>query len=145
MERKKKLKRAAILSVFIYIMINGFIWGFMKAYINCSNCNTLVTIEKGEFEYVIFSAKKETKDSLTVTYKLMNVCPVCGKPLNSDKQTVCFTSEEIVANNPIILKLCEIIRKDYTTAVSELTVVKKSDNLSVTYDETTHKYMHNLK
>ena len=75
----------------------------------------------------------------------MNVCPVCGKPLNTDKQTVCFTLEEIVTTNPIILKLCEIIRKDYTTAVSELTVVKKSDNLSVTYDETTHKYTHNLK
>ena len=44
----------------------------MKAGINCSNCNTLVTIENGEFEYVIFSAKKETKDSLTVTYRLMN-------------------------------------------------------------------------
>ncbi len=37
MERKKKLKRAAILSVFIYIMINGFIWGFMKAYMNSHN------------------------------------------------------------------------------------------------------------
>ena len=117
----------------------------MKVGINCSNCSTLVTIENGEFEYVIFSAKKETKDSLTVTYKLMNVCPVCGKPLNTDKQTVCFTLEEIVTTNPIILKLCEIIRKDYTTAVSELAGVKKSDNLSVTYDQTTHKYTHNLK
>ena len=117
----------------------------MKAAINCSNCSTLVTIENGEFEYVIFSAKKETKDSLTVTYRLMNVCPVCGKPLNSDEHTVSFASEEIVATNPIILKLCEIIRKDYTTAVSELTVVKKSENLIVTYDETTHKYIHNLK
>ena len=117
----------------------------MKAVVNCSNCSTLVTIESGEFEYVIFSAKKETKDSLTVTYKLMNVCPVCGKCLNADEQTVCFASEEITNSNPIILKLCEIIRKDYTTAVSELTVVKKSDNLSVTYDEATHKCTHNLK
>ena len=117
----------------------------MKCSINCSNCSTLVTIENGEFEYVIFSAKKETKDSLKVTYRLLNVCPVCGKPLNSDEQTVCFTLEEIVATNPIILKLCEIIRKDYTTAVSELTVVKKSENLIITYDETTHKYTHNLK
>ena len=52
---------------------------------------------------------------------------------------------KIVTTNPIILKLCEIIRKDYTTAVSELTVVKKSIDLSVSYDETTHKYTHNLK
>ena len=117
----------------------------MKAAINCSNCNTLVTIENGEFEYVIFSAKKETKDSLTVTYKLMNVCPICGKPLNADEHTVCFASEEIVNTNPIILKLCDIIRKGYTTAVSELSVVRKSDDFIVTYDETTHKYIHNLK
>lgn len=117
----------------------------MKASINCSNCSTLVTIENGEFEYVIFSAKKETKDSLKVTYRLLNVCPVCGKPLNSDEQTACFASEEIVTTNPIIMKLCDIIRKDYTTAVSELTVVKKSENLIITYDSTTHKYVHNLK
>ena len=117
----------------------------MKAVINCSNCSTLVTIENGEFEYVIFSAKKETKDSLTVTYKLMNVCPVCGKSLNADEQTVCFTSEEITNSNPIILKLCEIIRKDYATAVSELSIIKKSDDFIVTYDETTHKYTHNIK
>ncbi len=37
MERKIKIKRAAILAVFIYIMINGFIWGFMKAYLNSHN------------------------------------------------------------------------------------------------------------
>ncbi|MGN1481463.1 hypothetical protein [Porcipelethomonas sp.] len=37
MERKKKIKRAAILAVFIYIMINGFVWGLMKAYLNSYN------------------------------------------------------------------------------------------------------------
>lgn len=37
MERKRKLKRAAILAIFIYIMINGFVWGFMKAYLNSYN------------------------------------------------------------------------------------------------------------
>lgn len=48
MERKRKIKRAAILAVFIYIMINGFIWGFMKAYLNSYNIiskNQLVMAE----------------------------------------------------------------------------------------------------
>ena len=37
MERKRKIKRASILAVFIYVMINGFVWGFMKAYLNSYN------------------------------------------------------------------------------------------------------------
>lgn len=33
----RKTKRASILAVFIYIMINSFVWGLMKAYINSYN------------------------------------------------------------------------------------------------------------
>lgn len=33
----RKTKRAAILAVSIYIMINSFVWGLMKAYINSYN------------------------------------------------------------------------------------------------------------
>lgn len=33
----KKVKRASILAVCIYIMINSFVWGLMKAYINSYN------------------------------------------------------------------------------------------------------------
>lgn len=37
MNNKRKIKRASILAVIIYIMINGFVWGLMKAYINSYN------------------------------------------------------------------------------------------------------------
>lgn len=33
----RKIKRASILAVIIYIMINSFVWGLMKAYINSYN------------------------------------------------------------------------------------------------------------
>lgn len=33
----RKLKRASILAVIIYVMINFFVWGLMKAYINSHN------------------------------------------------------------------------------------------------------------
>ncbi|MCM1225874.1 MAG: hypothetical protein NC320_00410 [Clostridium sp.] len=33
----RKLKRASILAVIIYVMINLFVWGLMKAYINSHN------------------------------------------------------------------------------------------------------------
>lgn len=33
----RKTKRAAILAVCIYIMVNSFVWGLMKAYINSYN------------------------------------------------------------------------------------------------------------
>lgn len=33
----RKLKRVSILAVIIYIMINSFVWGLMKAYINSHN------------------------------------------------------------------------------------------------------------
>lgn len=34
---RSKIKRASITIVIIYIMINGFVWGLMKAYINSYN------------------------------------------------------------------------------------------------------------
>ena len=37
MNNKTKIKRASILAFIIYIMINGFVWGLMKAYINSYN------------------------------------------------------------------------------------------------------------
>lgn len=33
----RKTKRASILAVCIYIMVNSFVWGLMKAYINSYN------------------------------------------------------------------------------------------------------------
>lgn len=64
MEKKRKIKRAAILTAFIYIMINGFVWGLMKAYLNTYNIinkNQLVmakvTNEKSGTEIKILNKK----------------------------------------------------------------------------------------
>lgn len=37
MKKQMKLKRASILAIIIYIMINSFVWGLMKVYINSYN------------------------------------------------------------------------------------------------------------
>ncbi len=37
MKSERKTKRAAILAVIMYIMINCLVWGFMKAYVNSYN------------------------------------------------------------------------------------------------------------
>lgn len=33
----RKIKRASIIAIIIYVMINSFVWGLMKAYINSHN------------------------------------------------------------------------------------------------------------
>lgn len=72
MEQKRKIKRILILTAFIYIIINGFVWGFMKAYINSHNivsneqlAMATITKESGQTNIKIlnkdFSINKKNK------------------------------------------------------------------------------------
>ncbi len=85
MEKRKKIRRAFMLAFFIYIIINIFIFGLMKAYLNTNNIvsrNQLVMAsieqnsQKTEIEILgkNFSINKNQKSEKvveTVLYLLM--------------------------------------------------------------------------
>lgn len=85
MERKRKIRRAFLLAVCIYIIINMFIFGLMKAYLNTNNTasrNQIVmasvsqNTEKTEIEilgknFSINKNQKAEKIAETVLYLFM--------------------------------------------------------------------------
>ncbi|MBE6844426.1 MAG: hypothetical protein E7508_01745 [Ruminococcus sp.] len=103
MERKRKIRRAFILTAAIYVIINIFIFGLMRAYINTNNI-----ISRNQ---LVMASVSENRDKKTIN--------ILGKNFEIDKSNTAGTlaklctytvmSDKLRICTDIILKSKEFI------------------------------------
>lgn len=105
MERKGKVRRAFLLTAAVYIILNIFLFGLIKAYINTNN-----TVSRNQ---LVMASVSETNDKTTIKLLGKNfeidknnnaetIAKICTYTVMSDKLRICtdivLKSKDIILN-----------------------------------------------